>query len=105
MDPILLSLIALLGSLTYIGVSIIRILTLCFKQITEIFLRFGKSVRITRKDVMFISQEVNSDKCTHIYGIFDTCTGKVKAHELIRAEKVDSAVQQHLNETGTILLT
>jgi hypothetical protein len=105
MDPVLLSLIALLGSLTYIGVAIIKILFLCFNEIKKIFLRFGKSVRITRNDVRFISQEVNSEKCTHIYGIFDTCTGTVKAHEFINAKKVDNEVQQELNETGTILLT
>jgi hypothetical protein len=68
-------------------------------------MRFRKSVRITSNDVMFISSAVSSDKCTHVYGVFDTCAGKVKAHELINAKSVDNTVEEQLNKTGTIILT
>jgi nanoRNase/pAp phosphatase (c-di-AMP/oligoRNAs hydrolase) len=106
MDPLSLgAVIAAIAAITYVGVHVIYVAWMTFSEIRKIFLRFQKSVRITRDDVRFITKAVNSDKCSHVYGVFDARTGKIKASEPIKAENVDRTVQDKLDETGIILLT
>lgn len=104
MDPISFAIITALSSLVYIGVQVIYVIWLTFQKIREYFVRLTQKIRMTGQDIGFVTNQIESNKYNHVYGIFNQQTGKVKEYELMNVKDVDESVKNQLKETGTILI-
>lgn len=105
MDPVIISIVAAVGALTFIATRVIYVTWLTFSKIGEIFQRIKKKTRVTKQDIGFITMSVNSDKCSHIGGIFNKNTGELKTDVPLQVDSLSSEVERELRKTGTILLT
>jgi hypothetical protein len=105
MDPISFAIIAALSSsLVFIGVQVIYVIWLTLQKIREYFVRLKQKIRMTGQDIGFVTNQIQSNKCNHVYGIFNQQNGKVKAYELMDVKDIDESVKNQLKETGTILI-
>ena len=105
MEPVTIAIFTAIAALAHVTISVVYVIWLTFSKIREIFSRLQKKVRVTRKDVRFITEAVKSGKHSHAYGIFDTRAGKLKSYEEINAENIEPEVRERFKETGTIILT
>lgn len=102
MDPLTLS---ILGLVTILGAGayVVSVIILTIKKITSIFSRIVNRIGITRGDIGFVTEAINSGQHTHIQGVFNQNTGKIRAQVPIKANDVDTELKNALRKSPVVL--
>jgi len=103
MDPISLILFGI-GSLL-IGAYIVCIYLLTIAALVELLDEWATDNYVDEDDVGFVTEAIASGNCTHVEGVWNKRTNKVRGVWKINADRVDSNISSKLNQSKVIVIS
>ncbi len=103
MEPVSMILLAI-GSLL-LGAYIVFIYLLTIVALVELLEEWETNNYVDEQDVGFVTKAIASGNCTHVEGVWNKRTQKVRGAWKIKAEKVDSTTSSKLNQCDVLLIS
>lgn len=83
--------------------SIVSIAMLTWEIIADWFSEYENSNYLDKDDIGFLTNKIKDGKFTHVQGVFNTRTGKLKDGQQIKAESVDPEIREALKRHELVI--